>query len=118
MILGALYTPTEGVSHVTVEELVNAVSRMSGLCLTPKLEPSPEGRSASRLPSGVKRRILFPRKEQEHLKWLDKEVHAFILFLLFHTDGKSWVTHKHEKFWEDAACFVQLHSQPANQRTG
>ena len=68
------FTPTEGVSHVSVEELTNAVGRMRELCLTPKLERS-ERRSASRLPdgkpSGVKRRVLFPRKEQEHLKWLD-----------------------------------------------
>lgn len=116
------FTPTEGVSCVSVEELTNAAIRMRGLCLTPKLECSKQGskgRSVSRLrPSEMKRRILFPRKEQDHLKWLDKEMHALILFLMFHTDGKSWVTHKHEKFWEDAANFIQLHSQSANCRTG
>jgi len=90
------FTPTETVSRLSIEKLTNAAIGMRGLYLTPELERS-KGLSASRLPSlrpsEMKWRILFPRK---HLKWLDKEMHALILFLMFHTDGKSWVTHKHE----------------------
>ena len=110
-------TPKEGVSLVSVEELTASFIEMHGVCQTPTFEKS-ASRYTSRLPSGAKGRVLFPRQEQVNMKWLDKEFYALTLFLMFHTDGKNWVTHKNKKFWEDAGTFVQQHSQSIHCRTG
>ena len=94
-----------------MEELTASFSEMHGVCQTPTFEKS-ASRYTSRLPSGAKGRVLFPRQEQVNMKWLDKEFYALILFLMFHTDGKNWVTHKNKKFWEDAGTFVSVYSSP------
>jgi len=47
-----------------------------------------------------------------------EEMYALIQFLMFHTDGKTWVTHKDEKFWDDAGGFVQCYSQSVHCRSG
>ena len=110
-------TPKQGVSLVSVEELTLSFSEMRGACQTPTLKRS-ASKPTSRLPSGAKGKVLFPRQEQMNAKWLNKEVYALTIFLMLHTDGKSWVTHKDKKFWEDAGSFVQLHSQSVHRRTG
>ena len=110
---GRQCTPKESVSFVNVEDLTSAFNKMSGLCVTPKPE-----RSASRLRNEARGRVLFPKQEQVKTRWLEKEDYALTLFLLFHTDGRTWVSHRDEKFWCDAGIFVQHHSQSAHCRTG
>ena len=40
-------------------------------------------------------------------KWTNDELKALTEFILFHTSGESWPTHKQEAFWESAAEFLQ-----------
>ena len=75
--------------------------------------------SHSRLKAGAKGRYLFPVVDkQEYTLWTDEEVYALTLFLMLHTDGKRWVTHKDMKFWDDAGGFIQKYSHITHCRTG
>jgi len=75
--------------------------------------------SQSRVRTGSKGRVLFPvDPEPEKHNWIEKEVYALVLFLMLHTDGKSWVVHKEMKFWTDAGIFVQRYSGTAHCRSG
>ena len=80
---------------------------MHVLCLTSMFQ-----RSASRLRSGAQGRVLFPTQEQVFIKWTNEEMYALILFLMYHTDGKTWVTHKDDKFCIDAGVLFSICSLP------
>jgi len=74
-----------------VDALASAFAEMSDLHNTPKLK-----QSSSRLCSESKGRVLFP-KQQFKIRWSDKEDYALTLFLMFHADGKTWVSHRDGK---------------------
>ena len=51
--------------------------------------------------------------------WSDEENKALIEFVLFHCDPAVWPSHKKaNKFWSDAANFVQQRSKASAKRTG
>ena len=81
-----------------MDALASAFAEMSDL---PKLK-----QSSSRLCSESKGRVLFP-KQRFKIRWLDKEDYALTLFLMFHADGKTWVSHRNKKFWDAVEVFVQ-----------
>jgi len=37
---------------------------------------------------------------------------------MLHTDGKSWVAHKDDKFWSQAGIFIQQQLKISHCRTG
>ena len=39
--------------------------------------------------------------------WTEDELRHLMSFLMLHTDGKSWVSHKDYKFWDSAGEFIQ-----------
>jgi len=105
-----------------VTETLNALSELQ-LLDSPKTTQA-AGPSQSRLRTGSKGRVLFPAdshtetEKPENIKWIDKEMYALVLFLMLHTDGKSWVVHKDMKFWIDAGIFIQRYSGTSHCRTG
>lgn len=105
-------TPKDGVSFINVDALASAFAEMSDLHNTPKLK-----QSSSRICSESKGRVLFPKQEFK-IRWSDKEDYALTLFLMFHADGKTWVSHRNEKFWDAVGVFVQGYSQSTHRRTG
>lgn len=64
--------------------------------------------AASKLQGRVKGKVLFPPASQSQItKWSDEELQALTTFLMLYTDGKSWVAHKDDKFWNQAGVFIQ-----------
>jgi len=39
-------------------------------------------------------------------KWSDAEIKALVEFVLFHSSGYKWPTHKLDKFWNSAREFL------------
>ena len=75
--------------------------------------------SISRLQGRVKGKILFPPPSQGQMtRWSDEELQALTAFLMLYTDGKSWVAHKDDKFWNQAGVFIQQQLKTSYCRTG
>ena len=111
-------TPKEGISRMTLEEITTAFTRMSTSC-TPNSRFTTAPDNHSRLRSEAKRRVLFKQEKVDaSTKWSEEESYALVLFLLLHTDGKTWVARKDHKFWAEAGKFVKCHSKSAHCRTG
>ena len=121
---GECCTPKERVTQISLEAVAKQFGEMNTVSPKTRWLSSCSGALSSgsqhRLRHGAKGRVLFAEQVKEKIstKWSDQEVYALILFMMFHTDGQTWVTHKQSKFWEDAAKFVQQHSKSANCRTG
>ena len=112
-------TPKERISEISVEEVTRAFSKLRTVT-TPKSRFTSAPGSHYRALGKTKGKVLFPKPEKTNLssKWSDKEEYALVLFLMCHTDGKTWIAHKDHKFWEDAAKFVKHHSCSVQCRTG
>jgi len=99
---GLYCTPEEKAVAVSLEAVTKQFGGMYTGC-SPKIRWTSSG--SHRL-----RRVLFVEQEKPS-KWSDKEMYVLVLFLVFHSDGQTWVTHNQSKFWKDAAKFVQDHSK-------
>ena len=51
-------------------------------------------------------------------KWIDAEVEALIEFILFHSSGDTWPSHKQMMFWTNAGEFVKIRSGSDTYRSG
>ena len=111
-------TPKERISPIDIEEVTTAFSKLRA-ATTPKSRFTSALGSHYRVLGENKGKVLFPKLENNvSSKWSDKEEYALVLFLMFHTDGKTWIAHKDHKFWENAAKFVKHHSCSVQCRTG
>ena len=64
-------------------------------------------------PSPVDQAIQKPRE-----KWFNAEIEALVEFVLFHSAGDSWPTHKQDGFWSSAGEFLQKRAKTSMCRTG
>ena len=64
-------------------------------------------------PSPVDQATQKPRE-----KWSDAEIEALVEFVLFHSAGDSWPTHKQDGFWSSAGEFLQKRTKNSMRRTG
>jgi len=51
-------------------------------------------------------------------KWSNEEVKALTEFVLFHSEGNSWPTHKEELYWQSTSQFVHGRSGQSFCRSG
>ena len=72
--------------------------RLSGLSLQSNLESS-----------------HLPTKDET---WDETELKALVEFILFHTIGQNWPTHKQMHFWSSASNFVSKRSGITTRRSG
>lgn len=70
-------------SRVDVEEIQTKIERLRVGPNSPR----------SRRKGGAARRKLFDRK-RENVPWSKGEDHALVKFVLLHSDGGSWPSHK------------------------
>ena len=112
-------TPKERISEISVEEVTKDFSKLRAVTTPKSMSTSAPG-SHFRVLGETKRKILLPKPEKTNVssKWSDKEEHALVLFLMFSTNGKTWIEHKDHKFWEDAAKFVKHDSCSVQCCTG
>lgn len=64
------------------------------------------------------KRKLFLRNKQSLPPWTQEETESLVLFLMLHTDSKTWATHKNFRFWDEAGSFVQLKVHSPHLRSG
>ena len=50
--------------------------------------------------------------------WNDAELKALVEFILFHTTGENWPTHKQMNFWSSASDFISSRSGITTRRIG
>ena len=98
---------------VNIQEATNRLQIIE----SPKSRLKCSDRKHSRLTAEAKGKILF-HKKQDNVTWSDDELYLLILFLMLFADGKTWVAHKNDKFWEDAGKFVWQKSSTSCSRTG
>ena len=110
------FTPEGLRSTVTIQEATNSLSRLQ-VVESPKSQFNCSDGKRSRLNTDAKGKILFYKK-QDNVSWSDDELYSLILFMMLFTDGKTWVAHKNERFWEEAGKFVQQRSHTLHCRTG
>jgi len=110
-------TPTELASSTDFDKLSAAVG---GLLLTdtPKSRPGPKlGITGKRMEG----KVLFPDKgpsTKELPNWSDEELRMLTCFLMLYTDGKTWVAHKDNRFWDRAGVFIQQQLHTPHCRSG
>jgi len=51
-------------------------------------------------------------------KWCNDELKALVEFILFHSSGELWPSHKQEVFWNSAGEFVKERSGSSQCRSG
>ena len=64
---------------------------------------------------------LFPRDRAVTAglhSWTDTEYKFLTQFILLHTDGTTWVSHKHMPFWDQAGVHIQRVLHTSYQRSG
>ena len=96
---------------------------------TPKSR-RPHGRGSRRIYRG---KALFHAEDEETMQvvrteksgnifrnanWTEDELRHLTSFLMLHTDGKSWVSHKDYKFWDSAGEFIQQLLLTSHCRSG
>ena len=97
-------TPHRCQKRVPLREICAATNgtvqprRLSGLCLQSNSEADHQ-----------------PTKDEN---WNDAELKALIEFILFHTTGENWPTHKQMHFWSSASDFVSYRSGVTTRRSG
>ena len=105
-------------SAVNIEELTASVQSL-GLVDTPK--SSRKGRGVR---EKLKGRVLFEKElcklrgTRELPNWTDEELGALTSFLMLYTDGKSRVSHKDWRFWDQAGLFIQQQLKTSHCRSG
>ena len=100
------------------------------------LEDTPKSRrqQGRGLRTGLHRKRLFPKSEvtqasplvlqktpQQYERlpnWTDAELSGLTEFLMLHTDGKTWVAHKDNQFWDQAGAFLQQLHKTSYRRSG
>ena len=84
---------------------------------TISLQETPKSRKQGlrRQKSDCPKKILFSGQDQRHQTkpnkhpyWTDAETSGLVQFLMLHTNGKHWVRHKNDRFWNQASVFIQL----------
>ena len=80
-------TPRQCQKRVPLRELTSASNS------TQRLEP---------------RRLSYQRRD--NVKWTTAEIKALVEFILFHSIGDSWPSHKQMVLWTNAGEFVQTRS--------
>ena len=63
-----------------------------------------EARATLRL---APKRLNIRSENDSREKWSEEEVKALAEFILFHTPGDKWPSHKQETFWTGASKFVK-----------
>ena len=53
------------------------------------------------------KRLITRSENDSREKWSEEEVKALAEFILFHTPGDNWPSHKQEAFWLSASKFVK-----------
>lgn len=76
-------------------------------------QESPRSRSTV-----MQRRKLFPKDKRTQYPWSVEEIKTLVLFLMLHSDGQSWMTHKDFYFWSEAGSFIQLQVHTSYKRSG
>ena len=74
--------------------------------------------SHEQCPPPSSRQLSFPDTRQEKQEWSEAEVKALVQFVMFHTDGELWPTHKRPYFWHGAAEFVKQRACTSFIRSG
>ena len=92
-ICAARGAATNGTSDGTVQP-----RRLSDLCFQSNSESSHQ-----------------PTKDES---WNDAELKALVEFILFHTTGENWPTHKQMHFWSSASEFISNRSGITTRRSG
>ena len=62
--------------------------------------------------------VTSHKKSTNLPKWTDAELQYLTLFLLLHTDGKSWTLRKDANFWDKAGEFIQQLVRSPYYRSG
>lgn len=57
-------------------------------------------------------------RTSSQVKWMDVEVKALIEFILLHSTGDTWPSHKQMMFWTSAGEFVKTRSGSDTYRSG
>ena len=114
--------------HVDVEALTACIGSVQ-VKDTPKSR-RPHGRGSRRIYRG---KALFHAEDEETMQvvrteksgnivrntnWTEDELRHLTSFLMLHTDGKSWVSHKDYKFWDSAGEFIQQLLHTSHCRSG
>ena len=60
----------------------------------------------------------FHAAKSKPTMWSEAELKQLTLFLLLHTDGKTWISHKNYKFWDSAGEFIQQILHTSHCRSG
>ena len=63
------------------------------------------------------RRLTYTNVDVKE-KWCNDELKALVEFILFHSSGEQWPTHKQEVFWNGAGDFVKERSGSSQCRSG
>ena len=97
--------------------------RSSPTCLTPRQcqKRVPLRELAANSTQCLEPRRLSYQSDSSHPakeKWTPNETSALIEFILFHTTGDRWPTHKQMVFWKYAGEYVQTRSASNNYRSG
>lgn len=106
---GHASTPTKRVSGVDVEHVRRGIAAVS-------MVDSPRSRSKSK--SVKTKRKLFTKERVSQPPWTVEETKSLLCFLMLHTDGKSWMSHKDFHFWEKAGAFIQFRVHSPHLRSG
>ena len=73
-------------------------------------------------PSLTSRRLSYQRmtegRTSSQVKWGNVEVKALIRFVLFHSNGDTWPSHKQMMFWTSVGEFVKMRSESDTCRSG
>ena len=99
-------TPEGGVDEVDVKVL----RRNMRACML--VSPRSSGNVKN-----VKRK-LFTKEKKSQQPWTDEEIKSLIMFVMLHSDGSSWMTHKEFRFWNEAGSFIQMRVHSLHQRSG
>lgn len=104
-------------SAVNIAELTASV-RSLGIADTPK-----SSRKSRGVREKLKGRVLFEEEPKSKgarglPNWAGEELGALTSFLMLYMDGKSWVTHKGSRFWDQAGLFIQQQLKTSHCRSG
>ena len=100
-----LSTPHRQEKRVALRDLVNHEVNHEG-----RVQGDREGDHRDTLPTPnlAPRRLINCRGSSDSReKWSEEEVKALAEFVLFHTPGDKWPSHKQNAFWTSASKFVE-----------
>ena len=59
-----------------------------------------------------------PQQSERLPNWTDAELSGLTEFMMLHTDGKTWVAHKDDRFWNWAGALLQQLLKTSYRRSG